>query len=770
MDEENESYHAEAEQGKQLLADDSNAPESYLLEYLPDDKDQTLLNDTVLSAKDANCTIQLDPEIGNRKLDIDSKEWRRDDIDGIRAVAVFGAVTFHLFPGLVPGGFLGVDIFFFLSGYLITGIILRDLDSFSFLTFYARRIRRIFPALLCVLSTVSLASLFYMYDEEYKKLGRHVAAASVFSSNMILWSEVGYFDEASHLKPLLHLWSLGIEEQFYIFWPIFLVLFRKQQKVCLAVSILSFACYISLRHSFHPLSAFYLLPARAWEILVGGFFAFADVHGTTLPFFNAGNAHFLSPIGLICIGLCYIHPPSIVLEDGAWSFGGLTWNDVAMLVPAFGTAGIVTAGKGAVLNHVFLGHAGMVYLGKISYPLYLWHWPLLSFLVILGFDIGPVVALTVGVVSVCLAYITYIFIEIPVQHNMFWRSGYGMLMLCGLLFFIGGLGGLSALGIPLHQRSQFLRWFHRHDGTADANNMLAPYTNTSSTTLPPGVPLAVHEFSCSQNNISSPNQAWLLQTGSGEIIFETYLCYQSHPGLIDTLIIGDSHASSLFAGLATAMPAYMVGYYGAFGDETCLFCKFEVLREFGKSILSNKKKDASAKAAYNIMFKFFHELAADKFIKRIFFACFWFNKSPKHMEEIQHGITVIVSLLIDNGKQVYLMGDVPTIPKLADRNKCQYATAAQFNSACRLSLGEEFQTNARHQQALFSAIAATCCRTPPTYVNLAGIICTDIYDSCLVANEKTHVIHYKDNHHLSQAGSIYLTQHFVPTLYYNNSI
>ena len=148
----------------------------------------------------------------------------RRDIDGLRAVAVLAVVAFHAFPNWVKGGFIGVDVFFVISGYLISTIIFESLDkgTFSFSEFYARRIKRIFPALIIVLVACFTFGWFALFPHEYKQLGEHIAAGAGFLSNIVLWKDAGYFDNAADTKPLLHLWSLGIEEQFYIVWPFLL--------------------------------------------------------------------------------------------------------------------------------------------------------------------------------------------------------------------------------------------------------------------------------------------------------------------------------------------------------------------------------------------------------------------------------------------------------------------------------------------------------------------------------------------------------------------
>lgn len=163
----------------------------------------------------------------------------RPDIDGLRAVAVLAVVAFHAFPNWARGGFIGVDVFFVISGYLISTIIFKNLDkgTFSFTEFYARRIKRIFPALFLVLIACFAFGWFTLLADEYKQLGKHIAAGAGFISNFTLWNEAGYFDNSAETKPLLHLWSLGIEEQFYIVWPLFLWFAWKRKFSLLTITI-----------------------------------------------------------------------------------------------------------------------------------------------------------------------------------------------------------------------------------------------------------------------------------------------------------------------------------------------------------------------------------------------------------------------------------------------------------------------------------------------------------------------------------------------------
>jgi peptidoglycan/LPS O-acetylase OafA/YrhL len=198
----------------------------------------------------------------------------RPDIDGLRAVAVGAVLIFHAFPKKLPGGFVGVDIFFVISGFLITGIILKELESgkFTYTGFYARRIRRIFPALALVLAATLLVGWATLAPGEFRELSKHTVGGAGFVSNLILWRESGYFDPVGQSKPLLHLWSLGIEEQFYIGWPLLLAaLFRRTRKILPAVGLFALVsfCFTIATVSGDPVSAYYSPATRIWELLIG---------------------------------------------------------------------------------------------------------------------------------------------------------------------------------------------------------------------------------------------------------------------------------------------------------------------------------------------------------------------------------------------------------------------------------------------------------------------------------------------------------------------
>lgn len=323
-------------------------------------------------------------------------------------------VVFHAFPKILPAGFVGVDVFFVISGYLITGILLREVTTgkFSILGFYGRRFRRIMPALLLVLLATWVAGRYLLLADEFKSLGRYFVAAATFTSNIALWRDAGYFDVAAESKPLLHLWSLAVEEQFYLVWPILLASGVSRRvslgKVIAVLFALSLAANLVLTGRATAAS-FYLLPTRFWELLAGAGLAYLEHHrksnqsGTPLaarlsPEFVAGvgaTALLLSASGIV----------------GTQPFPG--WRAI---LPVLGATLLIAAGPSTLINRRVLSWRPATYIGLISYPLYLWHWPLLS-LARVAEDGAPRPEIRVGLLalSVALAWFTWRYIEKPVQ-------------------------------------------------------------------------------------------------------------------------------------------------------------------------------------------------------------------------------------------------------------------------------------------------------------------------------------------------------------------
>ena len=366
----------------------------------------------------------------------------RSDIDGLRAVAVLGVVIYHAFPKVVPGGFTGVDIFFVISGYLISGILYKGQreGNFSpssfFLEFYARRVRRLFPALI----TVLLLSLGYgwlvLLPDEYQQLGKHVAAGTLFIQNIIFWKESGYFDIAANLKPMLHLWSLAVEEQFYIFFPPLLVLLWKRPRVLIPAMILllvgTFIANVVMSYQ-DVVSDFFLTPYRAWEFLGGSLLAwwhYDKNHEEDVPLYREA----LSWAGLLLLAL------GMALLGKDQPYPG--WR---ALLPVAGTLLLMEGGRGAWVNRKILSHPVMVWVGLISYPLYLFHWPALSFVHIVkgGAPASGLIWAALGV-ALLLTVLTYYFIEKKLRHN---KGAWVLPALVGVFLITGVWGAMCMLKI-----------------------------------------------------------------------------------------------------------------------------------------------------------------------------------------------------------------------------------------------------------------------------------------------------------------------------------
>ena len=335
----------------------------------------------------------------------------RPDIDGLRAIAVLSVVFYHTFPDFFAGGFIGVDIFFVISGYLISQIIFLDLEKnngrFGYAEFYQKRIKRIFPALILVLSTCLLLGSVELFSDEYEQLGKHVWSSSVFISNFILWRESGYFDTAADLKPLLHLWSLGVEEQFYIFWPFIVALAWKRKnllKITLTLIIISMLLNLWRINKF-PIETFFLPFARIWELLAGGLLAYAThIKRAELSRIRE-NADLSNVLSLAGVGLLII-PMLLSVQKNLYP-------GIYAIMPVIGTL-LLLVSNNSFFNSAILGNKWIVYIGKISYPLYLWHWPLLSFLYIFN-RADPLLKLSAVALSFILAALTYAFIETPIR-------------------------------------------------------------------------------------------------------------------------------------------------------------------------------------------------------------------------------------------------------------------------------------------------------------------------------------------------------------------
>ena len=356
-------------------------------------------------------------------------KFYRPDIDGLRAIAVLAVVAYHAFPTRLPGGFAGVDIFFVISGYLITGLLLREAGdgTVDIRAFYARRVRRIFPALVTVLVVAFAAGWMWLLSVEFVPFSQSVAAAAGFVANVQFWREIGYFDPAAELKPLLHLWSLAVEEQFYLVWPWLVAAtatrHRSPMRVASALFVVSLVLNVALVARFG--SATFLLPhTRLWELMAGALLA---IHAQRRPWLMPS---WVGVAGLVLLAIGFFVLSRDKHYPGVWA-----------LIPVVGTSMIIVAAPTGRSTRALSSRA-LVFVGLISYPLYLWHWPILAFMRIVESPAASATSLaTALLLSFVLAIATFLGIERPLRSR---RGRIGIIALTGAMAIVGLAGLLGA--------------------------------------------------------------------------------------------------------------------------------------------------------------------------------------------------------------------------------------------------------------------------------------------------------------------------------------
>ncbi len=445
----------------------------------------------------------------------------RPDVDGLRAVAVLLVVFDHIHTR-ITGGYIGVDVFFVISGYLISSVILSEMASggFSVTNFYERRIRRIFPALLVMLLGSAALTYFYFVPSEIVAFAQSLLAALFSVSNFFFWHQAGYFDTQSALKPLLHTWSLAVEEQFYIFFPLFLIIVRRWfpnrlRTAIWSITVLTFtlACVCVQRN---PTAAFFFAPLRAWELLIG-----TIISQHYVPAINGkGQRNFAAMAGLLLI-----LAPSMLYTANT-HFPGL-----AALPPCVGAALLIAAGEtGPSLVGRLLAWRPVVFIGLISYSLYLWHWPIIVFLeqnYILSYKSSKQLRVAVLVATLIVATLSWLFVETPVRKGRFRPGRRALFLATGVavaLIAASGVFMVASKGLPSRFPSEAL----------DIDRSNYDFTST------------FHKNVCFIDPITS--------FGSTFANFNKATCLAEDPKRKHYLLIGDSHAAHLYPGLLAVFP------------------------------------------------------------------------------------------------------------------------------------------------------------------------------------------------------------------------
>ena len=389
----------------------------------------------------------------------------RRDIEGLRAFAVVPVILYHAHL-YCSGGFVGVDVFFVISGYLITKIIENGGRRFSFVSFYDRRIRRIFPALFVMLVVASGFAGILLVPNELIIYGKSLMASGAFASNIFFGSQIDYFDARSAEQPLLHIWSLAVEEQFYVIWPVILVAVNSrftERAKAIAVTVMLVASLSYSEFLVHHSRewAFYMTPSRAWELLLGSLLA--------MPFLSRWNerlprsiADLASIVGLLLIGF------AIICYDSTTPFPG-----IACLAPCIGATLVIAAGDaGLTVGSRLLSLRVVAFIGRISYSLYLWHWPVLVFArLYLGRDLQPGETCWLIIFVVVAAYLSWRFVEETFRHlrtaktGRAWVgggvfAGFVVMVAGGLIVIYDGFPGRTETGREIALVRREARAFH----------------------------------------------------------------------------------------------------------------------------------------------------------------------------------------------------------------------------------------------------------------------------------------------------------------------
>jgi len=461
----------------------------------------------------------------------------RPDIDGLRAVAVLSVVVYHALPRWLGGGFVGVDIFFVISGYLISTIIFGGLErgDFSFVDFYRRRIKRIFPSLLSVLAAALIFGWFALLSDEYAMLGKATAAGAAFVANFLFRQDSVYFAGAAIMKPLLHLWSLGVEEQFYIVWPLLVWALWKARfnflVFTLLIAAISFIENVSIVGP-DPVGAFFLPHTRFWELMAGSALAYVALHSR-----NAGgsktktlaNLQSVAGLGLIVFAVAYTVTDNF---PGWWA-----------LPPVAGAMLLIGAGPEALVNRWVLSNRVMVWFGLISFPLYLWHWPLLSLQRIVGaYAPPPADRLRMVALAIALAWLTYRFIERPIRTSggglrtpALLAAGMALMGMAGAATY--SLGGFDGRGYRTADKSAFSTYFE--DDAPGWHYLVKQGLD--------------EKFRADCNFLLPPDNPWTSRIPRAQID-ET--CWRRDAAKAHAVFLwGDSHAQMLYYGLKNNLPA-----------------------------------------------------------------------------------------------------------------------------------------------------------------------------------------------------------------------
>ncbi|HQV40655.1 MAG: acyltransferase [Moraxellaceae bacterium] len=634
-------------------------------------------------------------------------DYRRE-IDGLRALAVLPVILFHAGFEMFSGGFVGVDVFFVISGYLITTIILSELEQgrFSIVNFYERRARRILPALFLVMLVCIPFAWFLFLPGDMKDFSQSLVAVSVFASNILFWHESGYFDTAAELKPLLHTWSLAVEEQYYLLFPLFLMLFWRLGKrwILVLLAIVGVASFFVAQWASlaKPMTAFYLLPTRGWELLIGAFSAFyLSKASREEPSIGVGE------VGG-CLGL------SLILYAVFFYSKTTPFPGIYALTPTIGAVLIILFATEQTTIGKFIGNKVFVGVGLVSYSAYLWHQPLFSFIRTSPLEQDRSLFFLLILITFILAYISWRYVENPFRDKKkFTRAKVFILSAMAMIFFI-------IFGLLGHKSNGF-------EGRASMAKFddLAYDTSTLGYTQ------------C--DNFLDKNDPKL------------NYCYgeDNDP---TALVVGDSHADDKFYGIEKAVPAYNWRLVGNSSCPPLYGVRFKSVdgtecTERLKKIFTYIDQTKSVKL---VVLSFMHMypldtlIAADhiqlKFNPEDSIIEDGFNPSLGKIDAFYSGLNRTIEFLHSRKIKTVILLDIPELlffPSgcLKDKAECIFEKSAVI----------------KRQEIIRSRIA----RLSREYKDLLVFDPLDIYcdnGACKVIKDG-HLM-YRDSHHLTHFGSL----------------
>jgi peptidoglycan/LPS O-acetylase OafA/YrhL len=647
-------------------------------------------------------------------------------------MAVLTVMAFHAFPESVKGGFIGVDVFFVISGFLITKLIQSGLDNqhFRFSAFYASRVRRLFPSLLVVLLSCLFFGWFALLSDEYKLLGKHISATALLIPNWIIWSDSGYFDYAANSKPLLHLWSLGVEEQFYLCWPLtFCLLYRHRFNVLGATCILLLCSFFLNLYMIekYPSASFFWPFTRAWELLAGSLLAQLMHSGFGVS--GARKAKLadnrLLKQSISILGVLMLSVGLLVIDQEKRFPGGLT------LLPVIGTLLIIAAGPQSWFNQTVLSHRLLVGIGLISYPLYLWHWPLLSFATILEQNqpAWQVRSLCIAV-AFLLSWLTYVCIERPARFGRHLKAKTYSLITLMLI--------TACLGFATYASEGFKSRF--------ANQLIEVQIADLTFDMPTS-----SDWYCSQVSNEGPR------------------CLASGPAPT-AVVMGDSHALTIYPGLVARFQSkgQTLALYG--GSDGCPPLLNVVIQDIGGDVRNCLQKGTQA----------ILRIIQDPAIKEVILT----SRGPMYttgqgfgdIESSQFGTWVLHFEGEERGfrsnEQVFLKGLASTldalkaadkkitflhdVPELGfDIRSCfsfrPMALSNQVKMPCAVAKSDFLARTEIHRAAVDQILSA---RPEVKVIDLAQALCEDQW--CFGA--KNDVLLYMDDDHLSRRGAEYVVR------------